>query len=36
MLVAAQLAGRTIAVTGLNSCVRWGDGEDVNELRVVD
>lgn len=36
MLLAAQLAGKTVAVTGLNTCVRWGDGEDANEIRIVD
>ena len=36
MLLAAQLAGRSIAVIGLNTCARWADGEDAGEIRIVD
>ena len=36
MLLAAQMAGKTVNVTGLNSCNRWPDGEDVNEVRVLN
>jgi hypothetical protein len=36
MLLAAQLAGRTISVAGSNTCARWADGEDVAELRLGD
>jgi hypothetical protein len=36
MLLAAQLAGRSVAVSGLNSCARWIDGEDAAEMRIAD
>lgn len=36
MLLAAQLAGKTLAVVGMNSCVRWPDAEDAGEIRIVD
>jgi hypothetical protein len=35
-LIAAKVAGKTISVVGANTCTRWSDGEDVNELRVLD
>lgn len=31
-LLAARASGATITVTGLNTCTRWGDGEDVDEI----
>lgn len=36
MLLAAQLAGKSVTVSGFNTCVRWGDGEDVNEIRIIN
>lgn len=36
MLLTAQAAKRTIAVTGNNTCSRWGDGEDVNAITLLD
>jgi hypothetical protein len=30
LLLAAQLSGRPVSITGKNTCVRWGDGEDIN------
>jgi hypothetical protein len=36
MLLAAQLSGRVVAVIGMNSCVRWVDGEDASEIRIVE
>jgi hypothetical protein len=29
MLLAAHLTGRTVSIVGTNTCVRWGDGEDI-------
>lgn len=34
MLLAAQASGRELAVRGMNTCDRWGDGEDVNWLQL--
>ncbi|WP_372627600.1 hypothetical protein [Arsukibacterium sp.] len=34
MLLTAQASGRNIEVTGMNTCNRWSDGEDVNWLRL--
>jgi hypothetical protein len=31
-LLAAQASGRTISITGANTCSRWPDGEDVDSL----
>ena len=36
MLLAAKLAGKSVAVSGLNTCLRWGDREDANEIQVID
>ena len=36
MLLAAKLAGKSVIVLGLNTCARWADGEDANEIYVVD
>jgi hypothetical protein len=36
MLLAAQLSGRIVAVSGLNTCARWLDGEDANEVRIIE
>ncbi len=32
LLLAAQLAGKMIHVTGMNTCVRWSDGEDADTI----
>lgn len=34
MLLAAQASGREIVVQGMNTCLRWNDGEDVNYLQL--
>jgi len=34
MLKAALLAGKSVTVTGFSTCIRWGDGEDVNEITL--
>lgn len=36
LLLAAQLSGKTVFISGLNTCTRWADGEDVNEIRIGD
>jgi len=33
MLLAARAQGQAITVVGSNSCTRWGDGEDADEIR---
>lgn len=33
-LLAAKLAGATVTITGLNTCSRWGDGEDINTIVI--
>lgn len=32
LLLAALAAQKTIRVSGMNTCIRWGDGEDVNYI----
>lgn len=34
LLMAAQLAGKTITVIGFNTCIRWSDGEDVDRITL--
>lgn len=34
MLLAAQLAGRPVNIVGKNTCVRWGDGEDIQSVSM--
>lgn len=34
-LLAALVSGKTVHVTGTNTCTRWSDGEDVNQISVV-
>lgn len=33
-LLAAQLAGRNVTIYGANTCLRWGDGEDISGVVV--
>lgn len=35
LLLSAKLSGATVTVTGSNTCTRWGDGEDANEIALV-
>ena len=35
LLIAAQASGKTVSVSGLNTCIRWGDGEDVDWIQLV-
>jgi hypothetical protein len=34
MVLSAHASGKTINVTGMNACTRWGDGEDVNSIQI--
>jgi hypothetical protein len=36
MLLAAQASGLSVAITGNNTCTRWGDGEDINAISIQD
>jgi len=36
MLLAAKLAGKPVYIWGKGACVRWGDGEDIEGLRLSD
>lgn len=36
MLLGARLAGKTVRVVGSNTCTRWGDGEDINYVDILD
>ncbi|WP_114784698.1 hypothetical protein [Vibrio tetraodonis] len=36
MILAAHAAGKTVSVTGMNTCIRWRDGEDVNEIKILN
>ncbi|KAB0479306.1 hypothetical protein F7Q91_13600 [Vibrio chagasii] len=35
-LLAAKMAGKTVTISGLNSCIRWFDGEDINKIVIKD
>ncbi len=34
-LLAAKLAGQTVQIVGKNTCLRWVDGEDIEEVAVL-
>jgi hypothetical protein len=36
MLLAAQLTGKTVTVSGTGACTRWPDGEDIGVVRLMD
>ena len=36
MILAAHAAGKTVSVTGMNTYIRWRDGEDVNEIKILN
>lgn len=36
MLLAAKASGLRVAINGSNACVRWGDGEDIDLIQLVD
>src|SRR5688572_12712122 len=35
LLLSAQLAGRPVEIVGKNTCVRWGDGEDILYVNLL-
>lgn len=35
-LLAAKMAGKTVQISGLNTCTRWSDGEDINTIVIKD
>lgn len=35
MVLAAFTSGKTIKISGSNTCTRWRDGEDVNEIMLL-
>jgi hypothetical protein len=35
LLLAAQLSAKAITVNGFNTCTRWVDGEDVNQITLA-
>lgn len=35
-LLAAKMAGKTVQINGMNTCSRWGDGEDINTIIIKD
>lgn len=35
-LLAAKLAGKSVTINGLNTCTRWGDGEDISYIVIND
>jgi hypothetical protein len=35
-LLAAKVAGKAVTIEGLNTCVRWQDGEDINFILIKD
>ena len=34
VLLAALSSGKTVTITGLGTCLRWPDGEDVNSVLI--
>jgi hypothetical protein len=34
-LLAARMSGRSVQITGKNTCTRWGDGEDINYVQLL-
>ena len=35
-LLSAKISGRAILIRGSGTCARWGDGEDIESVVVVD
>ncbi|MDH5325960.1 MAG: hypothetical protein OEZ68_00665 [Gammaproteobacteria bacterium] len=35
MILAAYMSKKTVRITGSNTCTRWGDGEDVNTIQLI-
>lgn len=36
MILTAHASGKTVNITGMNTCKRWGDGEDVNSIQILN
>jgi hypothetical protein len=36
LLLAAKMAGKTVTVVGFHTCTRWPDGEDVDQVQLMD
>ncbi len=36
MILAAQAAKKTVRIEGMNTCTRWGDGEDVDTMYITN
>jgi hypothetical protein len=34
MVLSAHASGKVLQVTGMNTCSRWRDGEDVNSMKI--
>lgn len=35
ILLAAHVSGKTISIEGKNTCTRWGDGEDISAVLLL-
>ncbi|MFL7023521.1 hypothetical protein BCS58_04265 [Enterovibrio norvegicus] len=35
MILSAHASGKVVNVVGMDSCIRWGDGEDVNYIQIL-
>jgi hypothetical protein len=36
LLLMAQATGKSVQIDGRNTCTRWGDGEDIDVMSVLD
>lgn len=36
LLLVAKATGRRVVIQGSGQCTRWSDGEDINELYLID
>jgi len=35
MLLGAHAAQKTVNISGMNTCSRWGDLEDINSVQII-
>ena len=35
-LLAAKIAGKSVSIQGSGTCARWGDGEDIEYVSILD
>lgn len=35
-LLSAKISGKTVSISGMNTCSRWGDGEDIDVIVIQD